>query len=87
MNAGAVKTDILRSAPWFMRAGANVVRPFHFDSAERSAHNVVEACQRDDWLSATYWGKTGNFEKRTAIVLDESTTHDVMALSRDLTGV
>lgn len=87
VNAGAVKTDILRMAPWFMKAGAKVVGPFIFDSVEKSAHNVAEACLRDDWLPATYWGKVGNFEKRTPIVLDASTTRQVMDMSRDLTGV
>ncbi|MFK0110206.1 SDR family NAD(P)-dependent oxidoreductase [Streptomyces sp. NPDC091217] len=86
VNAGAVKTDILRMAPWFMKAGAKVAGPFIYDSVEKSAHNVVEASLRDDWQPATYWGKTGDFGRRTPIRLDDSTTQHVMAVSRDLTG-
>ncbi|MFJ8026848.1 SDR family NAD(P)-dependent oxidoreductase [Streptomyces sp. NPDC096311] len=86
VNAGAVKTDIMRETPWFMKVGSKVVGPFIFDSVEKSAHNVVEASLRDDWLLPTYWGKVGNFDKQTPIVLDELTTRDVMDRSREITG-
>ncbi|MGW1714327.1 SDR family NAD(P)-dependent oxidoreductase [Streptomyces sp. NPDC002156] len=85
VNAGAVKTDILRLSPWYMRAMSKVVGPFFFDSVEKSAHNVVEACLREDWPSAMYWPKPGDFEQRLPIDLDKSTTRRLMDVSRDLT--
>ncbi|MER6128611.1 SDR family NAD(P)-dependent oxidoreductase [Streptomyces sp. NPDC001795] len=86
VNAGAAKTDILRMSPWYMRAMAKVAGPFFFDSIDKSAHNVVEAILRQDWLTATYWPEPGSFEERMPIALDESTTHLLMAGSRDVTG-
>ncbi|MFC4497918.1 MULTISPECIES: SDR family NAD(P)-dependent oxidoreductase [Streptomyces] len=86
VNAGAAKTDILRMSPWYMRAAAKVTGPLFFDSVDTSAHNVVEAGLGTDWPAATYWPKPGNFERRTPITLDESTTHRVMGISRDITG-
>ncbi|MFD7936583.1 hypothetical protein ACFV4T_18970 [Streptomyces sp. NPDC059755] len=47
INAGAVKTDILRAAPCHMRAGAKVLGPVIFDPVRTSAHGVVEATRRD----------------------------------------
>ncbi|MFC4508531.1 MULTISPECIES: SDR family NAD(P)-dependent oxidoreductase [Streptomyces] len=87
VNAGAAKTDILRMSPWYMRATAKVAGPLFFDSVDTSAHNVVEACLRENWPAATYWPKPGDFEQRTPITLDEPTTHRVMDISRDITGV
>ncbi|AXG81241.1 SDR family NAD(P)-dependent oxidoreductase [Streptomyces paludis] len=86
VNAGAVRTDILRIAPWYMRAGARVLGPVLFDSAETSAHNVVEATRRDDWQSPHYWGKPGRFEQRTPIALNPTTTQRLMDTSHTLTG-
>lgn len=86
VNAGAAKTDILRSSPWYMRAMATVAGPVFFDSVDKSAHNVVEASLREDWPTATYWGKPGHFEQHTPIVLDEPTTYHLMDASRNLTG-
>ncbi|WP_433476391.1 SDR family NAD(P)-dependent oxidoreductase [Spirillospora sp. CA-142024] len=86
VNAGAVKTDILRIAPWYMRVGAKVAGPLFFDSAEKAAHNVVEACLRDDWNAPTYWGKPGDFERRTPIILGDATTQRLMDASRTLVG-
>lgn len=87
VNAGAARTDILRTTPWYMRAAAKVIGPFFFDPVERSAHNVVEAGLREDWPAATYWPKPGRFEQRTPIDLDATTTRRLMSVSRELTGV
>ncbi|MFC9242748.1 SDR family NAD(P)-dependent oxidoreductase [Streptomyces sp. NPDC057136] len=84
INAGAVKTDILRIAPWYMRAGAKVLGPVLFDSVETSARSVVEATRRDDWQDPVYWGKPGRFEQRTPIALDATTTQHLMDASRRL---
>ncbi|WCE01878.1 SDR family NAD(P)-dependent oxidoreductase [Streptomyces sp. HUAS 31] len=86
INAGAVKTDILRAAPWYMRAGAKVLGPIMFDSLETAAHNVVGAARSDTWQSALYWGKPGRFEQRVSITLDTATTQALMDTSRALTG-
>ncbi|WP_327426042.1 SDR family NAD(P)-dependent oxidoreductase [Streptomyces sp. NBC_01236] len=86
VNAGAAKTDILRIAPWYMRAGAKVLGPVLFDSLKTSAHNVVEATRYDDWQSPLYWGKPGRFERRTPITLNTETTQHLMDTSRTLTG-
>ncbi|MFB6939838.1 SDR family NAD(P)-dependent oxidoreductase [Streptomyces chartreusis] len=86
INAGAVKTDILRAAPWYMRAGAKVLGPIMFDSLETAAHNVVGATRSDTWQSALYWGKPGRFEQRVSITLDTATTQALMDTSRALTG-
>ncbi|MET8536952.1 SDR family NAD(P)-dependent oxidoreductase [Streptomyces sp. NPDC005065] len=86
VNAGAAKTDILRIAPWYMRAGAKILGPVLFDSVETSAHNVVEATRRNDWLTPLYWGKPGRFEQHTPITLDTTTTQQLMDTSHTLTG-
>ncbi|MFE4687110.1 SDR family NAD(P)-dependent oxidoreductase [Streptomyces sp. NPDC056721] len=86
VNAGAAKTDIMRIAPWYMRAGTKILGPLIFDSVETSAHNVVEAVRRDDWQTPAYWGKPGSFEQRTPIVLDTTDTRRLMDVSRTLTG-
>ncbi|MFJ7949550.1 SDR family NAD(P)-dependent oxidoreductase [Streptomyces sp. NPDC096354] len=85
INAGAVKTDIMRSAPWYMRAGAKLLGPVLFDSVETAAHNVIEATRRDDWHSPLYWGKPGHFDQHTPIALDTTTTQRLMDTSRTLT--
>ncbi|MCZ4102465.1 MULTISPECIES: hypothetical protein [Streptomyces] len=87
VNAGAAKTDILRSAPWYMRAGAKVLGPVVFDTVETSARNVVEAVRRDDWTTPAYWSKTGRFEQCTPIALDPTVTQHLVDVSRALTGV
>ncbi|MGI5413932.1 SDR family NAD(P)-dependent oxidoreductase [Streptomyces chartreusis] len=86
INAGAVKTDIMRAAPWYMRAGAKVLGPIMFDSVETAAHNVVEATRSDTWQSALYWGKPGRFEQRAPVTLDTATTQALMDTSHALTG-
>ncbi|MFD5121868.1 SDR family NAD(P)-dependent oxidoreductase [Streptomyces sp. NPDC058385] len=86
INAGAVKTDIMRAAPWYMRAGAKVLGPIIFDSVETAANNVVEATRRGDWQSPLYWGKPGRFEQRVPIALDTATTQALMDTSHTLTG-
>jgi NAD(P)-dependent dehydrogenase (short-subunit alcohol dehydrogenase family) len=86
VNAGGANTDILRLMPWYVRVIAPVVVPLFFNSVSESAHNAVEACLREDWTVPTYWGKPGNFERRTPIVLDESVTRQVKDASRQLTG-
>jgi NAD(P)-dependent dehydrogenase (short-subunit alcohol dehydrogenase family) len=86
VNAGGANTDILRMMPWYMRAIAPVVIPLFFNSVAESAHNAVEACMRDDWNAPTYWGKPGDFERRTPIEFDESTTRHIIEASRELTG-
>ncbi|MET8416849.1 hypothetical protein ACWD7C_35195 [Streptomyces sp. NPDC005134] len=86
VNAGAVKTDILRIAPWYMRAGAKILGPLLFDSVETSAHNIVEATRRDDWQTPLYRGKPGSFEQHTPITLDTVTTQRLMETSLTLTG-
>ncbi|MER7702537.1 SDR family NAD(P)-dependent oxidoreductase [Kitasatospora sp. NPDC097605] len=86
INAGAVKTDIMRAAPWYMKAGAKVLGPIMFDSVETAAHNVVEATRSDTWQSPLYWGKPGRFEQRAPIMLDTTTTQALMDTSRALTG-
>jgi NAD(P)-dependent dehydrogenase (short-subunit alcohol dehydrogenase family) len=85
-NAGSAKTDILRLSPWYVRAVGAVAGPLFFNSVEESAYNVVQACLRDDWPAATYWEKPGDFDRRTAIALDESVTHRIMEASREITG-
>ncbi|MGX9888506.1 SDR family NAD(P)-dependent oxidoreductase [Streptomyces sp. NPDC002276] len=85
VNAGSAKTDIMRIAPWYVRAGAKVLGPLVFDSLRTSAHNVVEAARYDDWDSPVYWGKPGRFEQRTPIVLDATTTRHLMDVSHRLT--
>ncbi|MGW4729575.1 SDR family NAD(P)-dependent oxidoreductase [Streptomyces shenzhenensis] len=86
VNAGAAKTDIMRAAPWYMRAGAKVLGPLVFDSVETSARNVVDAVRRDDWQGPLYWGKPGKFEQHTRIALDENVTAHLMHASQTLTG-
>ncbi|WP_406102834.1 SDR family NAD(P)-dependent oxidoreductase [Streptomyces sp. NBC_01003] len=85
VDAGAAKTDILRIAPWSMRASAKVLGPVLFDSVETSAHNVVEATRRHDWQTPLYWGNPGRFEQRTLIALN-TTTQRLMDTSHTLTG-
>lgn len=87
VNVGAARTDILRMTPWYMRATAKVTGPLFFNSVPESAHNAVQAALRDDWPTATYWGKPGDFERRTPIVLDDSTSRQIVVVSRDITGV
>ncbi|MFF5277223.1 SDR family NAD(P)-dependent oxidoreductase [Streptomyces sp. NPDC000133] len=86
VNAGAAKTDILRDAPWYMRAGARVLGPLVFDSVETCARNVVEAVRQDDWTTPGYWGKPGRFEQHTPITLDATVTQRLVDTSRTLTG-
>ncbi|MFE2569462.1 SDR family NAD(P)-dependent oxidoreductase [Streptomyces mirabilis] len=87
VNAGSAKTDIMRIAPWYMRAGMKVLGPLALDSVETSARNVVEAVRHDDWGGApVYWGKPGRFDQRTSITLDATTTQHLMDASRKLTG-
>ena len=86
MNAGMVKTDILRSMPTYVRVFAAIFAPLFFNTLEQSAHNVVEACVRDDWPNASYWSKPGDFEKRVAIVVDEDTTRELLQISKNITG-
>ncbi|WP_377273722.1 SDR family NAD(P)-dependent oxidoreductase [Peterkaempfera sp. SMS 1(5)a] len=85
INAGAVKTDIMRATPWYMRAGAKILGPVVFDSVETAAHNVVEATRRDDWKTPHYWGKPGRFEQHTPITLNNTTTQHLMDTSNSLT--
>ncbi|MFD9499172.1 SDR family NAD(P)-dependent oxidoreductase [Streptomyces sp. NPDC060035] len=86
VNAGAARTDILRMTPWYVRTMAKAAGPVFFDSLETSAHNVVEACLRQDWPAATYWDKPGDFDRRMPIDLDKATTGQLMTVSRDITG-
>ncbi|MFF2254329.1 hypothetical protein [Streptomyces sp. NPDC058142] len=86
VNAGAAKTDIMRSAPWYMRAGAKTLGLVIFDSVETSAHNAVESVRRDDWQGPTYWGKPGRFEQRTPIRLNAAASRRLMDISSTLTG-
>jgi NAD(P)-dependent dehydrogenase (short-subunit alcohol dehydrogenase family) len=86
VNAGGANTDILRMMPWYMRAISPVMVPLFFNSVAESAHNAVEACVRDDWSTPTYWEMPGDFERRTPIVLDESTTRHIVDVSRQITG-
>ena len=86
VNAGAVKTDILRLTPWHMRGIARVMGPFFFNSVTESAHNAVEACLRDNVPSATYWEKPGDFDHRRPIVVDAATTAGVIGFSEAITG-
>jgi len=85
VNAGSARTDIMRIAPWYMRAGTKILGPLVFDSVETSAHNAVEATRREDWHAPLYWGKPGRFEQHTAITLDTATTQHLMDVSRKLT--
>lgn len=86
VNAGAAKTDIFRMQPWYVRALAGLVVPVFYGSVTKAAHNAVQACLRADWPTATYWEKTGNFDRRTPIALDEPTTHRAMDESQKITG-
>ncbi|MFF0382132.1 SDR family NAD(P)-dependent oxidoreductase [Streptomyces sp. NPDC004286] len=86
INAGNVKTDIMRAAPWYIRAGAKALGPILFDSVETAARNIVEATRRDTWQSPLYWGKPGRFEQRAPITLDTATTRALMDTSHALTG-
>lgn len=86
INAGAVKTDTMRAAPWYMRAGAKVLGPIIFESVETAAHDVVEATRQGGWQSPLYWGKPGRSEQRVPITVDTSTTQTLMDTSRTLTG-
>jgi len=65
---------------------AAVIGPLVFNSVEESAHNAVQACLHADWPAATYWEKPGDFERRTPIRLDESTTRRIMDVCREITG-
>lgn len=87
VNAGWVKTDILRETPRFMRVMAKIMTPLFFDSIEEAAHNPVEACLRDDLPAATYWEKPGKFDSQTPIVVDNPTTHGIITFSQKITGV
>lgn len=87
VNAGSANTDIMRIAPWYMRAAMKILGPLALDSVETSAHNVVDAVRHDNWHSTpVYWGKPGRFEQRTPIALDTTTTQHLMDISRKLTG-
>ncbi|MFD5206563.1 SDR family NAD(P)-dependent oxidoreductase [Streptomyces anulatus] len=87
VNAGSAKTDIMRIAPWYMRAAMKVLGPLALDSVETSARNVVEAVRHHDWHDApAYWAKPGHFNKRTPIKLDTTTTQRLMDISHNLTG-
>lgn len=86
VNAGNVNTDIMRAAPWYVRAGSKALGPLMFDSVETAAHNVVEAIRGDTWQSPLYWSKPGRFEQRVPITLDAATTRALMDASRALTG-
>ena len=85
VNAGSAKTDIMRAAPWHLRAAAKLFGPLVFDSVEKAAYNVVAATRRDGWQTPIYWGKPGHFDQRTPISLDTTTTEHLMAASRELT--
>ncbi|MGW1762388.1 SDR family NAD(P)-dependent oxidoreductase [Streptomyces mirabilis] len=87
INAGSAKTDIMRVAPWYMRAAMKVLGPIALDSVETSARNVVDATINDHWHSTpAYWGKPGRFEQRTPIALNPATTQYLLDASRRLTG-
>lgn len=86
INAGVVKTDLLRIQSRLMRATGTVVAALFSGSVEKSAHNVVQAATRDGWAGALYWGKPGAFEGQTRIEMESAQTQRIMAVSRELTG-
>ncbi|MFE3021860.1 SDR family NAD(P)-dependent oxidoreductase [Streptomyces sp. NPDC059256] len=86
INAGVVKTDLLRMQSRLMRATGTVVAALFSGSVEKSAHNVIEAALRDDWVGALYWGKPGAFEGQTRIEVESPEIQRLMAVSRELTG-
>ena len=86
VNAGAVKTDIMRSMPWYMKAAATVLGPVVFDSVDTGAHNVVQALSSSDWHDPTYWPKPGDYNKRMPIEVNPSLTRQLMARSESLTS-
>jgi NAD(P)-dependent dehydrogenase (short-subunit alcohol dehydrogenase family) len=85
VNAGVTRTDIYRHSPWYVRGLVTVASPL-LNSLQQSAYNAVQACLRDDWPTATYWYKPGAFERRSSIVLDETYTSHIVAVSRRITG-
>ncbi|MER5513841.1 SDR family NAD(P)-dependent oxidoreductase [Streptomyces sp. NPDC002763] len=86
INAGVVKTDLLRMQPRLMKVTATVIATLFAGSVEKSAHNVIHASLRDDWADAQYWGKPGAFEEQTRIEVEPCEVQRVMAISRELTG-
>ncbi|MGW3284539.1 SDR family NAD(P)-dependent oxidoreductase [Streptomyces sp. NPDC001002] len=86
INAGVVKTDLLRMQSRLMKMTATVVAALFAGSVEKSAHNVVQATLRDDWTGAQYWGKPGAFEDRTRIEAAPLEVQRVMTISQQLTG-
>lgn len=87
INAGAASTGILRDAPAYMRIMARILGPlFFFNSVEDSAHNVVQAALSNEWPTATYWNKPGEFEERFHIEMDSEATRRVVEISQQLTG-
>ncbi|WP_326718209.1 hypothetical protein OHT59_00795 [Streptomyces sp. NBC_00243] len=86
INAGVVKTDLLRVQSRLMKVTATVVATLFAGSVEKSARNVIHAGLRDDWAGAQYWGKPGAFEDQTRIEVEPREVQRVMAVSRELTG-
>ncbi|MFC9848683.1 SDR family NAD(P)-dependent oxidoreductase [Streptomyces sp. NPDC060223] len=87
INAGVVKTDLLRMKSRPMRVTGTVIAALLSGSVEKSAHNVIQATLRDDWAGALYWGKPGTFEGQTRIEVDLPQMRRIMASSQELTGV
>ena len=87
VNAGTAQTDIMRSAPAYMRLLTKVAAPLIFNSIEASAQNAVQACLDRDWPTGSYWGELRKFGNRVTIDLDREVTDQVVQCSRNLTSV
>jgi NAD(P)-dependent dehydrogenase (short-subunit alcohol dehydrogenase family) len=87
VNAGTVRTDIMRSAPTYMRIVTKIAGPLIYIPVDVAAHNAVEACLKHDWLTGSYWGNPGKFDDSVEIDVDPKVTAQVIQQPRILTSV
>ena len=87
VHPGSVGTGIFRLAPGYMKIATAILGRFIFNSVQKAAHNPVHAVLEDDWKSATYWPKVGDFNQRTPISLDQAETQRIIDVSRALTDM
>ncbi|HEY1706754.1 MAG TPA: SDR family NAD(P)-dependent oxidoreductase [Rhizomicrobium sp.] len=83
---GFVRTGIFRNAPWYIKAYVAVVGPFTAISAQKAAHNVVQALRRAKG-PAFNWNKPGDFESGFEIQADPAVQKVLIDQLHELTGV
>lgn len=87
VNAGLVKTEIMRDMPAIMKIAFTIFGPLITVSVETSASNLVHLLTTDGWTSPGYWPKPGKPDQVTKLQLDDAVGQRVMAASKELTGV